>query len=86
MVTKSTTNSSSSKPRKPTENFPIFPHGSGRWAKEVRGKLRYFGKVAGNTNGRKALDKWLEQKGDLLAGRTPRVKTDGLTATPIAVL
>jgi len=48
--------------------------------------LRYFGKVAGNTNGRKALDKWLEQKGDLLAGRTPRVKTDGLTATPIAVL
>lgn len=78
-MAKFTTNPSSSKPRKPTKDFPLFPHASGRWAKKVRGKLRYFGKVAGDTNGRKALDKWLEQKDDLLAGRTPRVKTDGLT-------
>jgi len=78
-VAKSTTNPSSSKPGKPTKDFPLFPHGSGRWAKKVRGKLRYFGKVAGDTNGRKALAKWLEQKDDLLAGRTPQKKGEGLT-------
>ena len=27
----------------------------------------------------KPLDKWLAEKDDLLAGRTPRTKTDGLT-------
>ena len=51
----------------------------GYWAKKVRGRLVYFGKVADDPKGKAALDKWLEQKDDLLAGRTPRVAGDGLT-------
>jgi len=59
-------------------SFPLFPH-DGRWTKKVLGKLKYFGSVATDPKGVAALDKWLEQKDELLAGRTPRSKTDGLT-------
>ena len=71
--------SRNSLPKKPSKDFPLFPHDTGRWAKKVRGKLRYFGKVDGDPKGKKALAKWLEQKDDLLAGRTPRVTGVGLT-------
>jgi integrase len=67
------------KSKKPRADFPLFPHVRGYWAKKVRGKLHYFGKVAGDEKGQAALNKWLAEKDDLLAGRTPRVKTDGLT-------
>ena len=63
---------------KPHRDFPLFPHATGRWAKKVRGKFRYFGKVADDPDGQAALALWLEQKDDLLAGRTPRVKSEGL--------
>ena len=69
----------SQKPRKPRPDFPLFPHATGRWAKKVRGKLVYFGRVADDPNGQVALAKWLDEKDDLLAGRTPRGKTTGLT-------
>jgi integrase len=65
--------------RKPRPDFPLFPHATGRWAKKVCGKLRYFGKTADDPEGKAALELWLEQKDDLLAGRTPRTKLDGLT-------
>ncbi len=64
--------------------FPLFPHGSDkephrlRWAKKIRGKLRYFGKVADDPKGEQAIRVWLDQKDDLLAGRSPRAKTGGL--------
>ena len=59
--------------------FPLFPQASGRWAKKIRGKLHYFGKVANDPKGSAALKLWLEQKDDLLAGFTLRGKKDGLT-------
>ena len=37
---------STAKRPKPYRGFPLFHHASGRWARKVRGKLHYFGKVA----------------------------------------
>jgi len=64
---------------KPREDFPLYPHRTGRWVKRVRGKLHYFGKCADDPKGEAALTRWLDEKDDLLAGRTPRAKTGGLT-------
>ncbi len=74
-----THSSSLAEVRKPRKDFPLFPHATGRWAKKVRGKLRYFGKTADDPKGEAALTLWLTQRDDLLAGRTPRDKLGGLT-------
>jgi hypothetical protein len=65
-----------SKPAKPRPDFPLFPHATGRWAKKVRGKLSYFGKVADDPKGEAALAKWLDQKDYLLAGAKPPADPD----------
>jgi integrase len=62
--------------KKPHADFPLFPHATGRWAKQVLGKRHYFGKVEGDEDGQKALAKWLHEKDDLLAGRKPRAADD----------
>ena len=54
----------------------MFPHATGRWAKKIRGKLHYFGKWADPDA---ALQRYVEERDDLYAGRKPRRKGEGLT-------
>jgi len=61
---------------KPRPDFSLFPHATGRWAKKVRGKHHYFGSVADDSQGQAALNLWLDQRDNLLAGRTPNVRTE----------
>jgi hypothetical protein len=73
----------SGKPRKPRPDFPLYAHASGRWAKKVKGKTHFFGSWR---DPKGALDLWLEEKGDLLAGRTPRKHKDaGPAVIPAAI-
>jgi hypothetical protein len=70
------------KPAKPYDEFPLFPHDNGCWAKKIRGRLHYFGVWvnAGPDHGADAaLQKYLATKDDLHAGRTPRPDPDSLT-------
>ena len=65
-----------SKPSKPSPDFPLTPHPSGRWCKKIRGKIYYFG-PGGDPDPAVALDqanaalaKYLEQKDRLQSGMT----------------
>lgn len=72
----STTPAKLGKVFKPYPTYPLFAHATGRWAKKIRGAFVYFGKVADDPKGEKALALWLEQRDDLLAGRKPRKPGD----------
>jgi hypothetical protein len=54
---------------KPYPEFPLTGHPTGRWCKKVRGRVIFFGKI---DDPQAALDKWLKEKDELLAGRVPR--------------
>jgi integrase len=64
------------RPEKPSPDFPLFPHATGRWAKKIRGQLHYFGPWDDPEG---ALDSYNRQRDDLHAGRKPRPDAGGLT-------
>ena len=68
---------------KPHPDFPLFPPATGRSAKKVQGRFCYFGKAANGPDRQAALALWLGQKHDLLAGRTPRAKPEGMGPSAI---
>ena len=41
---KAAESSSSGRPEKPFDGFPLYAHPSGNWAKKIRGKFHYFGR------------------------------------------
>lgn len=49
------------------KDYPLTWHPAGQWCKRVRGRLHYFG-----ADPEKALQRWADEKDDLLAGRKPR--------------
>jgi integrase len=81
------------RPKKPYPDFPLTPHPSGAWQKKIRGKIHYFGRWGKIVNGKmvriegdgwkEALEHYKAQADDLHAGRTPRVKGDGLTVADL---
>src|SRR5262245_51325454 len=85
------------RPKKPYPEFPLTPHASGAWQKKIRGKIHYFGRWGQVVNGKlvriegddpdcwwkPALALYKEQADDLHAGRTPRIKGDGLTVADL---
>jgi len=70
-MSKSTKRRRGGKATRPHPDFPLFKHATGRWCKKVRGKHHYFGKVADDPDGQKALAEWLRVKDFLLAGKEP---------------
>jgi integrase len=64
-------------PEKPHKDFPLFSRANGQWAKKVRGKIHQFGSWRDDPKGEKALERWLEEKDALLAGRVPRSRLPG---------
>ncbi len=64
--------------RKPYTDFPLFAHATGRWAKKIKGKLHYFGKLADGWPA--ALAQYDKHKARLHAG-LPRLpdETDAVT-------
>ena len=71
--------STSERPRKAAavpDGFPLWLHPSGRWCKKIRQRLYYFGKA---DDPQAALNRWLDEKDDLLAGRPPRPKGEAFT-------
>jgi len=78
-MAKSTTRAPKQKPpTKPRPDFPLFPHARGYWAKKVRGKLEYFGKIVDDPKGEAAINEWLAERDNLLAGHARRGTREGL--------
>src|SRR5262249_60332281 len=70
-----------SKPSKPSPEFPLTAHPAGHWCKKIRGKIHYFGRW---DDPDAALQKYLETKDALHAGKTPRPDAGALTIKDVA--
>ena len=69
MVKRITSKKGKSKPKKPHEDFPLFPHASDRWCKKVKGRFYYFGKVSADPDGKLAIQDWIARKDGIFAGQ-----------------
>ena len=67
------------RPAKPNPDFPLYAHKSGRWAKKISGKTRFFGPWR-DPDG--ALRRYLTEKEDLEGGRKPQRGEPGVTTVP----
>jgi integrase len=70
----------SGKPAKPFPDFPLFPHATGRWAKKVKGKLRYFGRWDDPAGALREYQEFLE--GNPADKSRPPCPEDGKPAKP----
>ncbi len=71
-------NSTKKKPKKPYPSYPLFAHGSGQWAKKIKGQTRYFGLWADR-------DAALETYQYFVVGKTPpSQEQEGLTVQQLA--
>ncbi len=66
------------KPKKSYAEFPLTAHANRQWCKKIRGKVHFFGVWADPDA---ALQKYLDERDDLQAGRIPR----RLSATTLTV-
>jgi hypothetical protein len=57
----------STKIAKPSKDFPLTPHPSGRWCRRAKGIAHYVDRIE---KPQSALDEWLRVKDHLLAGHT----------------
>jgi integrase len=75
-ITATTTAPTNGKPAKPFDNFPLFAHANGRWAKKIKGRLVYFGLWSDPAG---ALRDYLKRKADLYAGKETREAVGEIT-------
>ena len=72
------------KPDKPSPDFPLTAHANGQWCKKIRGKVYFFGVW---DDPAAALQKYVEQRDNLQAGRQPRrLSGDELTGPALQSL
>jgi integrase len=76
-----TPNPTRSKPAKPYPDYPLYAHAAGYWAKKIRGKVHYFGPWH---DPKGSLEKYVQQKDALHAGRKPRPDPEGVTVKDVA--
>jgi len=80
-MTHSSKKAARQKPSKPRPDFPLFPHAAGVWAKTIAGKTRYFGSWS---DPEAALQRYLDERDDLYAGRTPSKRKGTVTIRDLA--
>lgn len=74
------------RPEKPYPEFPLNSHANGSWYKYIpaAGGIVTFGSWKDDPKGERALAKFLEERDDLFAGRTPRGRVDDAVAPILA--